>query len=142
MIQGADLKTPVQISDGMLLANFQVLSGKGTYSNEPRLEEPSFIIDWSQGPTVEPSKALPRYDILFYADRPNGRLVYACRMRLMPSRAKGTCPARHERRELSAKRAYDYSPRRWKVVPLVEQVGRHCTATHPISQTRAIFNHC
>lgn len=77
VIQGADLATPIQITDGKVLANFQVLSGKGTYANEPRLEEPSFIIDWSQGPTVEPPKSLPRYEILFYADRPNERLVYA-----------------------------------------------------------------
>jgi hypothetical protein len=77
VIQGADLKTPIQISNANVLANFQVLSGKGTYSNEPRLEEPSFIIDWSQGPIVEPPKGLPSYEILFYADRPNERLVYA-----------------------------------------------------------------
>ncbi len=54
-----------------------MLSGKGAYANEPRLEEPSFIIDWSQGPTVEPPKALPRYEISFHANRPNERLVYA-----------------------------------------------------------------
>ena len=77
VIQGADLTTPIQITDGKVLANFQVLSGKGTYANEPRLEEPSFIIDWSQGPTVEPPKSLPRYEILFYAGRPSKRLVYA-----------------------------------------------------------------
>ena len=76
VIQGADLTTPIEINDGKVLASFQVLSGKGTYSNEPRLEEPSFIIDWSQGPTVEPPQALPRYEIFFYADRPNERVVY------------------------------------------------------------------
>lgn len=77
VIQGPDLKTPIQITDGKVLANFQVLSGKGTYAIEPRLEEPSFIVDWSEGPTVEPPNALPRYEVLFYADRPNERLVYA-----------------------------------------------------------------
>jgi len=77
VIQGADLTTPIQISDAQVLANFQVLSGKGTYTNEPRIEEPSFIIDWSQGPTAEPPQALSRYQILFYAERPNERLVYA-----------------------------------------------------------------
>jgi hypothetical protein len=41
------------------------------------MEEPSFIIDWSEGPTVEPPKALPRYKILFYVDRHNERLSYA-----------------------------------------------------------------
>jgi hypothetical protein len=63
-IQGADLAAPIQIDDGKIVANFQVVSGRGTYSNEPRLEEPSFIIDWSQGPTAEPAKALPRYEIV------------------------------------------------------------------------------
>jgi hypothetical protein len=77
VIHGADLTTPIQITDEKVLANFKVFSGKGTYANEPRLEEPSFIIDWSQGPTVEPPRSLPRYGILFYADRPNERLVYA-----------------------------------------------------------------
>jgi hypothetical protein len=77
VIRGAELATPVQVSNQKIVANFQVVSGKGTYSNEPRLEEPSFVIDWSQGPTVEPPKPLPRYEVLFYADRPNERLVYA-----------------------------------------------------------------
>jgi hypothetical protein len=45
IIQGADLNPPIQITDREVLANIQVLSGKGTYSNEPRLEEPSFLID-------------------------------------------------------------------------------------------------
>jgi hypothetical protein len=76
VIQGADLKTPIQITDRKVLANIQVLSGKGTYSNEPRLEEPSFIIDWSQGPTAEPPNALPHYEVSFYANLPNERLIY------------------------------------------------------------------
>lgn len=75
-IQGADLKTPIQITDPKVLTDIQVWSGKGTYSNEPRLEEPSFIIDWSHGSTAEPPKALPRYEVSFYANLPNERLVY------------------------------------------------------------------
>ena len=77
VIQGADLTGPIQITDGKVLANFQVFSGKGTYSNEPRLEEPSFIIDWPEGPTAQPPKGLPRFEILFYVDRQNEHLVYA-----------------------------------------------------------------
>ena len=76
VVQGADLITPIQITDPTVLADIQVLSGKGTYSNEPRLEEPSFIIDWSQGPTAGPSKALPGYEVSFYANLPTQRLVY------------------------------------------------------------------
>jgi hypothetical protein len=75
-IRGGDLSTPIQITDPNVLALIQVWSGKGTYSNEPRLEEPSFIIDWSQGPTAEPPKALPRYEVSFYANLPNKRLIY------------------------------------------------------------------
>jgi len=75
-IKGDDLTTPIQITDGKVLADFQVFSGRGTYTNEPRLEEPSFIIDWSQGSTVEPPNSLPRYEISFYVDRHNERLVY------------------------------------------------------------------
>ncbi|MGA9508241.1 MAG: hypothetical protein WBV55_06285 [Candidatus Sulfotelmatobacter sp.] len=77
VIRGADLTSPIQIKDAKVVANFQVMSGKGTYANAPRLEEPSFIIDWSQGPTTEPPKALPRYEVLFYSDQPKERLVYA-----------------------------------------------------------------
>lgn len=77
VIQGGDLTSPVQINDAKVLASFQVLSGKGTYAYEPRLEEPSFIIDWPQGSTAEPPKSLPRYQVLFYASRPDERLVYA-----------------------------------------------------------------
>lgn len=76
VIQGPDLTAPIQITDEKAVANFQVLAGKGTYANEPRLEEPSFIIDWSRGPTIAPSKDLPHYEILFYGDRPNEHLVY------------------------------------------------------------------
>jgi hypothetical protein len=79
MIQGADLTTPVEIRDRKVLSNFDVWSGMGTHSNKPGFDPttPSFVIDWSQGPTAEPSKAVPRYEVLFYAARPNERVVYA-----------------------------------------------------------------
>jgi hypothetical protein len=79
VIQGADLITPIEIRDPKVLANFQVWSGMGTYSNVPGFDPttPSFIIDWSAGSTVDPSKALPRYEVSFSADWPNERLVYA-----------------------------------------------------------------
>lgn len=77
VVQGDGLTTPIQITDRNVLADFQVFSGKGTYANEARLEEPSFIIDWSRGSTVEPPESLPRYEILFYVDRHHERLTYA-----------------------------------------------------------------
>jgi hypothetical protein len=99
VIQGPDLETPIQISDAKVLTNFQVLSGKGTYANEPRLEEPSFIIDGPQGPTVEPPKALPGTRFCSILIGEMSAWFIRCRMRVMPSRAKGTCtcPARTTR---------------------------------------------
>jgi hypothetical protein len=77
-IQGADLKTPIQITDRKVLANIHVGSGPGTSSSQPGfdLNAPSFIVDSSQGPTAEPPQGLPHYEVLFYADVPDERLVY------------------------------------------------------------------
>jgi hypothetical protein len=77
-IQGADLKTPIQITDRKVLANIHVWSGPGTSSSGPGFDPtaPRFIVDWSQGPTAEPLKRLPHYEVLFYANMPNERLVY------------------------------------------------------------------
>ena len=62
VIQGADLTTPIEIRDKKVLADFDVWSGMGTYSNKPGFDPttPSFIIDWARGPTAEPSRAVPR----------------------------------------------------------------------------------
>ena len=77
IIQGADLKTPIQITDRKVLANIKVWSGPGTNSSVPGFDPkaPNFIVDWSQGPSHEP-KELPHYQVSFYADMPNERLVY------------------------------------------------------------------
>jgi hypothetical protein len=81
-IQGADLKTPIQITDRKVLANIQVWSGLGTSSSGPGFnpKAPSFIIDWSQGPTEEPPKGLPRYEVSFYANMSSERLIYVVRV--------------------------------------------------------------
>jgi hypothetical protein len=78
-IEGPDLAAPIQISDRKVLADFKVRSGIGTSSNEPGFDPtaPSFIVDWSEGPTSEPPKSLPRYQVLFYANLPTERLAYA-----------------------------------------------------------------
>jgi hypothetical protein len=78
IIQGADLKTPIQITDLKVLANIQVWSGPGTSSSVQSFDPkaPSFVVDWSQGPTVGPSKGLPHYEVSFYADMPSERLIY------------------------------------------------------------------
>ena len=60
-IQGADLETPIQITDRKVLANIQGWSGLGTSSAEAGFnpKAPGFIVDWSQGLTDEPPKELP-----------------------------------------------------------------------------------
>lgn len=70
MLAPPDLNTPIQIIDRKVPCDIQVLSGKETYSNEPTLEESSFVIDWSHRPTAEPPKALPHYEVSFYANVP------------------------------------------------------------------------
>ena len=63
-IKGADLKTPIEISDPKILANFQVWAGPGTSTPDRQ----SLIIDWSQGPVTQLPEALRRYQVSFYAD--------------------------------------------------------------------------
>jgi hypothetical protein len=77
-IQGADLQTPICVTDRKILAKIHVWSGPGTGSSRPGFNPnaPSFIVDWSQGPTAEPPKGLPHYEVLFYADLATERLIY------------------------------------------------------------------
>jgi hypothetical protein len=72
-ISGAGLKTPIEISDPKILANFSVWTGPGTST----ADQQGFIIDWSQGPVREPSDTLRRYQVAFYAGAPpNEQIVY------------------------------------------------------------------
>jgi hypothetical protein len=70
-IKGADLKTPIEISDPKILANFQVWTGPGTSTADRQ----SLIIDWFQGPVRKPPDSLPQYQISFHTD-PNEQIVY------------------------------------------------------------------
>jgi hypothetical protein len=76
-IQGADLKTPVEITDPNVLTKFQVWSGPGTSSNFPGFNPnaPGFIVDWTQA-VAKPPKGLQRYEVSFYAKMPDERLIY------------------------------------------------------------------
>jgi hypothetical protein len=76
-IKGADLKTPIEITDPKVLTEFQVWSGPGTSSSAPGFNPnaPGFIVDWSQA-VAEPPKGLQRYEVSFYAKIPNERLIY------------------------------------------------------------------
>jgi hypothetical protein len=60
-IKGADLNTPVEITDPKVLTSFRVWTGPGTSSNEAK----AFIIDWSQGPAAERPKGLQRQEVHF-----------------------------------------------------------------------------
>jgi len=70
-IKGADHKTPIEISDPKILANFRVWTGPGTSFADRH----GLIIDWSQGSVREPPQALRRYQVSFHTD-PNERIVY------------------------------------------------------------------
>jgi hypothetical protein len=70
-IKGADLKTPIEISDPKLLENFQVWTGPGTSTADRQ----SLIIDWFQGPVGKPPESLRRYQVSFHTD-PNDQIVY------------------------------------------------------------------
>jgi hypothetical protein len=89
-IKGADLKTPVEITDPQVLTNFQVWSGPGTSSSSPGFDPNAsgFIVDWSQA-AAEPPKGLQRYEVSFYAKMPNERLIYVVFYEYDPSTEQG-----------------------------------------------------
>ena len=70
-IKGADLKTPIAITDRKILANFQVWTGPGTSTADRQ----SLVIDWSQGPVRKAPESLRRYQVSFHTD-PNEQIVY------------------------------------------------------------------
>ncbi len=79
-IKGADLKTPIEISDP------RILTGPGTSTADRQ----SLIIDWSQGPVRETPLALPRYQVSFYAGAPpNERIVYVVYYAFTPGAEHG-----------------------------------------------------
>src|SRR5262249_1115552 len=66
-IQGADLKSPIEITDPKILANLNVWTGPGTFSTQPGFSAnaPGFSIDWSQGTMSSPPEGLPLYEVAF-----------------------------------------------------------------------------
>jgi hypothetical protein len=69
-IKGADLKTPIEITNPKILTEFTVWTGPGTSSSVPRFNSnaPGFIIDWSQGAIEEPPKRKLIYVVLYEYD--------------------------------------------------------------------------
>ena len=83
-IKGADLKTPVEISDPKILTNFRVWTGPGTSSADRQ----GLIVDWSQGPVREPPQSVRRYQVSFYAD-PKDQIVYVVYYAFSPGAEQG-----------------------------------------------------
>jgi hypothetical protein len=83
-IKGADLTTPIEISDAKILANFQVWTGPGTSTADRQ----SLIIDWSQGPVRKPPESLRRYQVSFHAE-PNEQIVYVVYYAFSPGAEQG-----------------------------------------------------
>ena len=83
-IKGAVLKTPIEISDPKILANFQVWTGPGTSTADRQ----SLMIDWSQGPVRKPPASLSRYRVSFHTD-PNDQIVYVVCYAFSPGSVPG-----------------------------------------------------
>jgi hypothetical protein len=86
-IKGADLKSPIEITDTTILSNFNVWAGPGTSSNQSK----GLIVDWSQGTISSPPKGLPLYEVSFYADFGNEqeKQVYVVSYEYDPSSRHG-----------------------------------------------------
>jgi hypothetical protein len=83
-IKGADLKTPIEITDPKILANFQVWTGPGTSGAERQ----SLIIDWSQGPVPKPPESLHKYQVSFHTG-PKEQIVYVVYYAFSPGAEQG-----------------------------------------------------
>src|SRR6267143_2732565 len=83
-IKGTDLKTPIEISDPKILANFKVWTGPGTSTADRQ----SLIIDWSQGPVRKPPESLRRYQVSFHTE-PNEQIVYVVYYAFSPGAEQG-----------------------------------------------------
>jgi hypothetical protein len=68
-VTGAQLRTPVEITDPEILKNFNVWSGPGTFVNGLEGTE-GFIIDWPSGAVREQPKGVS-YEVLFYVKYEN-----------------------------------------------------------------------
>jgi len=85
-ISGAGLKTPIEISDPKILANFSVWTGPGTST----ADQQGLIIDWSQGPVRETPNNLHRYQVSFYAGAAkNEQIVYVVYYAFNPGAGPG-----------------------------------------------------
>jgi hypothetical protein len=87
VIEGPDLSKPIEITDQIVLANFNVWAGPGTSSKRQgaNAHSPSFIVDWSRGPTIHPPEALQKYQVTFYTEGRSERPSYVIYYVVAPS---------------------------------------------------------
>jgi hypothetical protein len=90
VIEGADLKPSLEITDPKVLKEFLVWAGAGTAVNgTPSSEANAFIINWAQGPVVERPPGLQRYQVSFYAKLPAERRIYVVFYEYDPATGRG-----------------------------------------------------
>jgi hypothetical protein len=94
-ILGAELQSPIQISDPEVLKNFNVWSGPGTFANGVEGRE-GFIVDWASGVVTERPSGLRDFELSFYvryANRPFGeqtdQLAYVVLYSVDPATGEG-----------------------------------------------------
>lgn len=105
-IEGADLTTPIEITDPELLGNFNVWAGRGTYVSyspgDVRHEgTEGFIIDWPAGTVAERPAGVRGYRVSFfvkYRDDPNEQLAYVVFYDWDPTTERGYVylPGKHD----------------------------------------------
>ncbi len=88
IIKGADLTTPIEITDPKILRDFNVWAGPGVRVNGKEQTE-GFIIDWSQGVAAERPNGLLHYEVSVYAKLQEARLVYVVFYDYNPSSEQG-----------------------------------------------------
>jgi hypothetical protein len=95
IITSGELQSPIEISDPEVLANFNVWSGPGTFSNGVEGNE-GFIIDWAAGVVTERPVGARKFELSFYvryANRPFGeqadQLAYVVSYAVDPATGQG-----------------------------------------------------
>ena len=89
-IEGADLKTPIEIIDfrDFKGVDYSPWSGPGVSVNGKAQTEGFIIDNWSQ-PVTDRLKGLQRYKVSFYAKFPDEKLVYVVLYEYDPATGRG-----------------------------------------------------
>jgi hypothetical protein len=90
-IEDIVLGTSIDITDRTALDSFHVWAGPGTFANDVEGRD-GFIIDWAAGVAVDRPRGLRRYEVRFYAHRPNSsneQLAYVVMYENEPSSGQG-----------------------------------------------------